>query len=265
MKGLAEYVEKELSSVPFDKILLKFQREIVDEGRELESRTRRAGLPDKEVLLDLMKSLHPDLKSEYAVFRKEEKKRIREKIMHKVLIIGTPIFFLLMVAVYVISSIKLQNWSQSWLMIIACVTFWVDTVGIALTAEIASKRKIFHPIARVLLAMAVMMTAVCVFLFGTILYTIPRFWVVIPGGVLVAFIVDAIFAFGTKQMLRNVNYIAYTIGIMAMLYVILGGLYVVPWNKGWLLIPLGLVIDAVYVMIRLIINSKYNYKPEDFE
>lgn len=262
MKGLAEYIEKELSSVEYNKILIKFQRSVLEDGNEIEKRTRRAGLPDEGVLLDLVKSLHPDLKKEYEVFRKEEIKRNREKLMHKILLIGTPIYFLLMVAAYLAVSFKTSNWAQTWLIIIACVTFWLDTVGVALTAEIASKRKLFHPIARVLLALAVMMTAVCVFLFGNTLFAIPRFWVVVPGGVMVALLVDAIFAYSTRQLLRNVNYIIYIVFEAAMLYVVLGGLYVIPWSPGWLMIPLSLLIDVAYVLIRLIINSKYTYKPE---
>lgn len=265
MKGLDSYIEKQFEGVEFNKILLKFQRSILEEGNEVEKRTRRAGLPDEGVLLDLVKSLHPDLKSEYEIFRKEEIKRNREKLMHKVLLIGTPVFFVLMVIAYLAVSFKTSNWSQTWLIIIGCVTFWLDTVGVALTAEIASKRKLFHPIARVLLAMSVMMTAVCVFLFGSVLYSIPRFWVVLPCGVMAALLVDAIFAYGTKQLLRNINYLIYIVFAAAMLYVVLGGLYVIPWSPGWLMIPLSLIIDVVYVVIRLIGNSKYTYKPEEDE
>ena len=78
MKGLVEYIEKELKSVEYDDILLKFQRSILEEGAEIESRTRKAGLPDEGVLLDLVKSLHPNLIKEYEKFRKEEKKKRKE-------------------------------------------------------------------------------------------------------------------------------------------------------------------------------------------
>lgn len=265
MKGLVEYIEKELKSVEYDDILLKFQRSILEEGTEIESRTRKAGLSDEGVLLDLVKSLHPNLIKEYEKFRKEEKKRNLENKMHKFLAAGTPIYFIVMTAVYLAVSFATKNWSQSWLIVIGFVTLWLDTVGVLLTVEISSKRKIFHPIARVLLAMAVMMTAVCIFLFGMRLYNIPRFWVVIPGGVIATLVVDAIFAYGTKQILRNINYIAYVIVSSAMLYVILGGLYIVPWNRGWLLILLSLLIDLGYVLIRLLHNRKYTYRPEEEE
>ena len=41
---------------------------------------------------------------------------------------------------------------------IGFVTVWVDTVGLLMVCEIASKRRLFHPIARIILALSVMMT-----------------------------------------------------------------------------------------------------------
>ena len=263
MKGLAEHIENELSNIEYDKTLLKFQRKILDEGKEIEERTKKAGLPDDGVLLDLVKSLHPDLNNEYEQFRKEEIKRNREKFLHKFLLIGTPVFYILLVAAYLFLSFKTQNWSQTWLMIIAGVTVWLDTVSISLTVEIASKQRIFHPIARILLAMGVMMTFVCVFLFGLKLFAIHNFWVIVPMGVAAALLADAVFAYRTKQVLRNVNYMVYIVLSSAMLFVTLGGAHIIPWSPGWIMIPLSLVIDLVYVLIRIAINSKYTYKPEE--
>lgn len=265
MKGLSEYIEKELESVEYNKILLAFQHKLLDEGNEMEARTKKAGLPDEGVLLDLFKSLHPDLLAEYEKFRKEETRRRREKFMHKFLVIGTPVFYILAVAIYLAVSFTTKMWDKTWLIIIAAVTFWLDSLGIILTKEIASKSRIFHPIARILLAMATMMTAVCVFLFGNSLYHIPRFWAVIPAGVIFSLWVDAIFAYGTKQVLRNVNYMIYVVVSAAMLYVILGANAIIPWSPGWLMIPLSLLVDGAYVIIRLANNSKYTYKPEDDE
>lgn len=262
MKGLSEYIEKSLEKAEYDKILLKFQRELFEEGRELESRTKKAGLPDESVLLDLFISMHPELMDEYADFRKKELKKNKEKLMHKIMLIGTPIYFIIMTAVYLAVSFNTHNWAQSWLIIIGFVTFWVDTVGVSLTVEIASKRKLFHPIARVLLGLAVMMSSACIFLIGNELYAIENFWVMFPAGVIVLLLVDAVFAYATKQMLRNINYIIYIVAAAAMLYIVLGGLHVIPWSSGWLMVPLSLIIDAVYVAVRLIHNRKYTYRPE---
>ena len=265
MKNLSEYIEKELESVEYDKILLKFQRTILEEAKEMEVRTKRAGLPDEGVLPDLFKSLHPDLVAEYGKFRKEEIKRRREKLMHKILVIGTPVFYILAVILFLAVSFTTKMWSKTWLIIIAAVTVWLDSLGIILTKEIAAKSRVFHPIARILLALATMMTAVCVFLFGNTLFDIPQFWAVIPAGVIVSLWVDALFAYGTKQVLRNVNYMVYVVISFAMLYVILGANAIIPWSPGWLMIPFSLLIDGAYVAIRLINNSKYKYRPEEDE
>lgn len=265
IKGLTEYVEKELASVDYDKILLEFQKSLVEEGQDMERRTKKAGLSDEGVLLDLFKSKHTDLKTEYAGFRKTMLRKNSEKNRHKLMLIATPIYFIIMTIVYLTVSFYTQNWAQSWLIIIGFVTVFVDTVGLTAVMEIASKRKLLHPIARIALGLSVMMTAACIFLIGNTLFYIPDFWVVFPGGVFVLLVCDAVFAYKTKQILRNINYIIYIVACAAMLYVILGGIHVIPWNPGWIMVPLSLIIDAIYITARLIHNRKYIYRPEDAE
>ena len=261
MKGLTDYIENELSGVEYDAVLLKFQRSILEEGLETEKRVRKAGLSDEKVMLDLVKSQHPDMKAEYEEFRKKELKRNAEKSRHKFILIGTPVYLLIMVLVYLAFSFITKGWDKSWLIIIGFVTLWVDSVGVTMTAEIATKRRLFHPAARVILALSVMMTTVFVFLTGLIIFRIPRFWVVFPAGVLAVFIADAVFAFATKQMLRIVNYLIYIVAGMTMIYIILGGLYVVSWERGWFLVILGVAADVAIVILKIIDNSRYIYRP----
>lgn len=264
MKGLTEYIESELKEFEYDSILLKFERNMVEEGNETEARVRKAGLGDENVMLDLFKSAYPNLKNEYADFRKKELKRNFEKKTHKFMLIGTPIYFLvIMAAVYLAVSFITHNWGQSWLIIIGFVTVWLDTVGGILIKEIIGKRRLFHPIARVLLWGSVMMTATLVFLVGLIMFKITDFWVVFPAGVAVGFLADALFAKATKQPLRIINYLIYIIAAMTMIFVTVCGMHLVPWNRGWLLIILSLVIDVAIIILKVIDNRKYIYRPEE--
>lgn len=264
MQGLTEYIESELKDFEYDSILLKFERNLVEEGNETEERVRKAGLSDEKIMLDLVKSAHSDLKSEYTSFRKKELKLNFEKKTHKFLLIATPIYFLVIMAVVYLSvSFSTGNWGQSWLIIIGFVTVWVDTVAGIFIKELVDKRRLFHPIARVLLWGAVMMTATFVFLVGLIMYKITDFWVVFPAGVAVGFFADALFAKATKQPLRIINYLVYVVAAMTMIFLVICGMHLVPWNRGWLLIILSLVADVVIIILKVIDNRKYIYRPED--
>ena len=205
MTDMTSYIENFFKDTPYDDILLQFERLLIDEWNETVSRVKKAGLKDDAVLGDLFLSAHTDLKAEYAEYRRAELKKRREKAMHKFLLWGTPIYYLIMVAVYLAVSFTTQNWRQSWLIVIGFVTLWVDTAGVLLVTEIASKRPIFHPIARVILGLSVMMTATLVYLIGLMLFRIPHFWVVFPAGVFVMYCVDAIFAKKTGQKMSIIN------------------------------------------------------------
>lgn len=263
MIGAAELIENKLSGEKKDDILLKFQRKLLEELSETEKRMKYAGLDNEKVILDLFESQHPDMPGEYKLFRTLEQRKHSEKRMHKFLFIGTPIYFLLMIATYLGISFMTQNWTQSWLIIIAFVTVWVDSVAVILSKEISLKRRLFHPIARVLTALGVMMTTSFIYLIGLILFAIPHFWVVFPAGVSVMFLTDGIFAYFTDQKLRIINYLIYVPATMPMIYVILGGLHIIPWHPGWLIVILGVVIDAIIAICKIIDNRKYIYRPEE--
>lgn len=261
MKGLAEYIENELRDYPYDDVLLDFETQVLEEGNALEKRVRYAGLDDEKVIFDLIKDAHPDMGKEYTEYRKKRLKEIREKKVREFLIKGTPIYYLLMIAVYLTVSFIRKNWAHSWLIVIAFVTLWVDSVAAVTGWQIASKRKIFHPLARLVVALAVMMTTSFIYLTGLVMYHIPRFWVMFPAGVFVMFCTDALYACLTRQRMRVINYLVYIPASMPMVYVFLAGLYVIPWHPGWLIIPLSLLIDAALIIAKVIDNRKYKYRP----
>ncbi len=261
LKDMTVYIESVFSDVPYDDVLLQFERELLAEWEETRARVTKAGLADENVLFDLFLSNHPDLHGEYAAYRKNEQKKRREKRRHGFLIKATPVWYLLMVAVYLGVSFLTRSWRESWLIIIGFVTVWVDTVGLLMVCEIASKRRLFHPIARILLALSVMMTTTLVYLIGLMLFAIPRFWVVFPAGVFLMYCADAVFARLTGQKLRVINYLIYVPAAAPMIYVVLAGLYLIPWHPGWLIVPLSVVVDILIIVGKGIENGKYRYRP----
>lgn len=87
-------------------------------------------------------------------------------------------------------------------------------------------------------------------------------WTIIIMGIIVMFIADAVFATVTRQKMYIINYFVYIPSIFTMLFVILGAFSIVSWNWGWLLIILGLIVDAVIMMSIVAENSRYKYNQE---
>lgn len=263
MKDMAAYLENAFRDTPYDDVLLRFERERLGEWEALSSRVREAGLRDENVIFDLFLSEHQDLPGEYAAYRKAALKKKREKTTHAFLVRATPVYFLVMVAVYLAVSFLTRDWARSWLLIIGFVTVWVDTVGMTLILELASKRRLFHPVARVLLALSVMMTTVLVYLVGLILFRLPRFWVVFPAGVCLMYCADAVFARLTGQKLRIINDLIYIPAAAPMIYVTLAGIGLIPWHPGWLIVPLSVIADLGLILGKVLENRKYRYRPEE--
>ena len=261
MFDMAQYIEEYFGDTPFDDVLLKFQRLLASEWEEMHERLKKSGINNENVIKDLFLSCHPDMKKEYEVFRKAELKKKKESATHKFLLKATPVYYLIMVSVYLAVSFTTRNWRESWLIIIGFVTLWVDTVGGIMIFEIASKRRLYHPIARVILGLSVMMTTVLVYLIGLMVFAIPRFWVVFPAGVFLMYCTDAVFARITDQKLRVINYLIYVPAAAPMIYVILGGLHIIPWHPGWLIVPLSLIIDVLIIIYKVMENSRYIYRP----
>ena len=53
----------------YDDVLLKFERELIEEWKQTRERVEKAGLSDEDVTFDLFLSAHPDLHAEYAAYR----------------------------------------------------------------------------------------------------------------------------------------------------------------------------------------------------
>ncbi len=258
----AEYIKESLKDKPNDRILLTYQKKILTEGEEAEKRVRNAGLDDDKIILDLLKSEHQNLGDDYEAFRKAEKRRLGHKSMHKFFLIGTPIYMLVMVLIYLVISFATHRWRETWLMIITFVCAWTDFAAVYFAKEISEHRRAFHVFARVILALAVVFTSVAVYLHFLMLHNFENSWIIVPAGVAAMFCVDALFATLTKQSLKIINFLLYIPAGFAMLFIVLCGLHVIAWNVGWLLVILAVIIDIFVVIGALAAHRKYVYRPE---
>lgn len=263
MKDFVEYIESSCAGIADTPVLYRFKRKLLDEITERANEVTASGLSDDNVVYDLIKDEHPDLKAEYAKFAEEYRLKKRASFMRKVIAIGTVLFAVVMFLLYFTLSFSTGRWDLTWLIIVGGVFAIVIFLLSFLIKRLCRMKRIFHPIARILVAGCVMLVTVFAFLTALVAFDMELAWTIIPAGIIVMFVSDGIFARITRQKLRIINYFIYIPAAAAMLYVILGAHLVVSWNRGWLLVILGVAIDIAIMLGIAINNSRYIYKQED--
>lgn len=266
MNTFIEYIENSCAKLPDNHMAYLYKKKILDEMTERANEMTHSGLKDEKVIADLLMDEYPDLKEGFPAFEKAEKKRSRAKLMRIIMGIGGLIFFIAIFVTYFAVSNATDAWGKSWLIIVggifAMIIFYTS-FGIK---RICRMRRVFHPIARFLLAACVMLFAVFMFLFWLIMIPELTFWPIIMGGIILVLVADTIFAYATKQKFRMVTAMIFMPIITTMVYIILGAYNIVTWNGGWPIAILGFVTDLVYIICIAVSNAKYfMYKREDDE
>lgn len=260
MNRFIEHIETSCENLEKNQESFRYKKMILDKMTEKAKEISLAGLKDEKVLTDLITDEFCNLEANYAKY--EKKKRI-----NKLLKVGLPVsslvfLILIFIAFFAVSSVT-GAWDKTWLIIVGGVfALVIFCLSIAI-AKLCTMRRVFHPIARVLITGCTILLAVFVFL--CLLMMLPELivWPVLPGGIIVALLADLIFAFVTKQKLRTISLFVYMPAVSTMMYIILSAYNVVSWAAGWPIIFLGLVADLIYILYVIISNMKYfAYKQE---
>ncbi len=262
MSSFIDYIENTFADTANNDTLYRYKRLVLDKMTERANEVTHTGLHDEKVLDDLIISEFPHLKENYQKFCAEDRHRRREKALNKFMIFGTIGFILALVVLYLAVSFLTDAWSQTWLLIVGGILLWVIFLLSVFIRRITALRRLFHPFARVLLALSIMAGATVVFLFTLVVLHRSDAWVIYPIAVVLMYVADGIYAYVTKQKLRIINYLIYIPAAMPMLYVVLGALDILPWHPGWLLMPLSVLIDLAMIAFRSASNAKYRYKQE---
>ncbi len=267
MKDFIEYIEASCAGLPNNQITYLFKKKILDEMTDRANEMTHAGLKNEKVLADLMADEYPNLPEQYRVWANEYKKKKLAGTIRLVMGIGGVIFFIAMFIAYFEISNLTGAWRETWLIIVGGIFAMIIFYTSFLIKRICRMRRLFHPIARALLAMCVMLFTVFMFLFALMMLpTWFRTWPIIMAGLILMFISDIIFAFVTKQKFRTVTAFVYMPVISTMLYIILAAYGIIGWGAGWPVILLGLLADLIGIICIAIGNAKYfMYKKEDDE
>jgi hypothetical protein len=248
MERFVQYINSVLPDREGNELLYRFKKKTLDEmnARAVEV-TGRGGILSRKVVEDLIISEHADLVSEYSAFETQETAKIKARRSFLGNIIGSAVFIILLITVFIAVSMATDLWKYTWIIVVDGILLWVVyLLGLGIK-KLVSMKRIFHFLARLLLFGAVVVTMVAVFLAFVALTDLPHSWLLVIIGLILAFVCDGIFAEITKARLRIIYWLIYIPVISVFLFIILGALNILAWNVAWMIIPLSLVVDLIII------------------
>lgn len=263
MEQFIKYIDYKLPDQKGNEILFKFKRKLLDEMNERYLEVSQRGISDSKVISDLVISEHPEPEKDYREFYINETAAERTKRNIIVNVVGSVIYILGAVILFLGISFLTHKWGQTWLIVVDGILLWVAYLLTLGVKKLTSMRRFFHLFARILLAMDVMVVTVSVFLFSLVMIGFSRSWVIVIAGVAAMFVSDALYAYFTKRKLAIIIYLIYIPSVATMLYIILSALGILAWNTGWMLIIFSLVLDFAVMYISMARNSRYKQEVID--
>lgn len=263
MERFYEYLEKNLPDKNNDKFLYKFKKETLDKMNTRANELTARGLTDSDVISDLIISEHKDIVSIYNAYSAEKRKKERKRRFNIANAIGCVIYILIILITFFGVSFSTGAWGKSWVIIVDGLLLLVSYLLTLSINQIIGMKRIFHILARVMLAINIVVISVAVFIFMMAVLHVPHSWVIIFGGLLAMFAADAVFASATKQKLAIINWLLYIPAMSAMIFVIIGALAIVKWSVAWIIIPLSLLIDLIIMFIAIAKNNRYDTEVVD--
>lgn len=256
MEKFYQYIENALPNKGNSKTLYKFKKETLDSmfarANELTSR----GLTDDNVLTDIIISEYGDIVEDYKKYEAEKKKKAFRRRFLIGNIIGSFAYILTLLIVFLGVSFATHDWGHTWVIMVDGILIWVAYLLSIIIHRVLELKRIFHFIARILLAIDVMVLSVAVFIFCMAILHLELAWLIVFDGLLLMFLCDAIFVSVTKQRLAIINWLAYIPAMSALFYVILGATGAFSWNVGWVMIPLSFVLDLIITFVAIARNNR---------
>ncbi|MBQ5677484.1 MAG: hypothetical protein IIV47_01295 [Clostridia bacterium] len=285
MKDFIEYIETSCAKLPDNHLTYLYKKHILDEMTDRANEVTHSGLKDEKVLADLMADEYPNLAGKYPVWAKEYKKKKQAKVMRLTSVVGgILVFFISLILFFIVGENAtftyygyddgvlglhtVSAYRNAWLIILGAIFgIILFCLGFGIK-RICKMRRVFHPIARALIVLCVMIIMVFAFLCALMLSTNPletKMWPIVIAGIILALVADIAFAFATKQKFRTITTMIYMPIISTMIFVILNA-YGLVGSFGALIIISGLIVDVIYALALVAHNAKYfMYKKEDDE
>ncbi len=256
MREIMNYIDSAFDGVPESESIYKYKQQLINEFTERANELTHSGLDDEKVITDLIISEHPDLNAEYESELKERAAKRKKKLTFVFKIIGSLMFFIVTVLVYLAISFSTGAWGRTWVLLVGATLVYISAVLFSVVAFLTKRRSLFHPVSRILLAVNVFLYTTVLFLILFVVFSIKGSWIVFIFGVLAMMTVDGIYIEKAAERFAIFFHIAYIMPASAMLYIILCKFSVMPWHPGWIMIPASLLIVLAVILARIYIHNK---------
>lgn len=251
MKKTLAYFDDAFKKLPDSKTAYRFKKEFIDEITDRANELTHRGIKDENVISDIIIGEHPDIIADFNSRIAAEKKKKRQKNSALLITVGVILYSLLVVVAFLLCLFVFRV-ENSWLVIQGGFTVLLIALGVFAIERLSRKQSVFHPVSRLILGICVMLSAFFVFMLLRFAAGAPHEWLAFLGGVIAMMAADVIYAVITGQRTAIIFALLYIPAVFALMYVILCTAGALSWHPGWLLILLGVVVDAAVIFARLI-------------
>lgn len=248
------FLEREFKAIRPTQAAMEYREDLLTQLLEKEQDLRIKGMTDDELIYEMCIDSLGDVRKNLEEF---ENRNVKVKNAKRTALIATVITIfsvLLVISSYLVVSFAVPHaWAKSWLIIVGGLFAGVGGVAIYLSVVFAKKKK-YLPI-RALVALCIVLLSVFVFLVLQILFGFNKSWLTFLVMVVLILGVDAVISDITGSKLRYISYAIFIEVFAIMLYIILG-ITMGLWHPEWIIIIAGLVADALFISIVLVVKSK---------
>ncbi len=263
MKNFLEYVDKSFEGMKETESLYRYKQKLIAEMTERANELVAAGLKDDKIIAAIIMEEYPDLVGAYKAKMKEKATMSKKSRNGSLLAVGVLGGIFGVVCLYLAISFLTGAWGKTWMLLVGGIFAVLVLLFVALAGKLTKKKGKFGFASRILSAAAVLLIAVYMFLFTTIIVPVPGSWIIFILAVPFAMIFDMLLSYKFNKKTGIFSILLYVPVIFTLFYVVLGIAKVLPWHPGWLLILFGVLVDIILVAVKLLFGTKVNVEEDD--
>ena len=263
MKNFLEYIDKSFEGMKETESLYRYKQKLIAEMTERANELVAAGLKDDKIIAAIIMEEYPDLAGGYKAKMKEKATMSKKSRTGSLFVVGALGGIFGAVCLYLAVSFLTGAWGKTWMLLLGGIFAVLVVLFVLLSGKITKKKGKFGIVPRFLCGASVMLIAVYMFLFTTIIVPVPGSWVIFILAVPFAMIFDMLLSYKFNKKTVIFSILVYIPVIFTLFYVVLGIAKVLPWHPGWLLILFGIFADIVIAGAKILFGTKVKVEEDD--
>lgn len=263
MNNFLEYIDKSFENLKETESLYLYKQKLIAEMTERANELVMAGLKDDKIIAAIIMEEYPDLVAGYKATLKEKKEVNKRAKKGSVLALGTMGGIFGAVCLYLAVSFLTGAWSKTWMLLVGGIFAVFVVLFVLLSGKLTKKTGKFGLASRFLCATAILLIAIYLFLFLTIIVPVKSAWIIFLLFVPFAMIFDMLLSYKFNKKTGIFSILIYIPVIFTLFYIVFGLMGTLPWHPGWLLILFGILVDFLIAGIRILFGTKVKSEEDD--